>query len=356
MSENVVTTVESAITDIFGSVTEVLRSAEHGAGFVPDVSAFAEALSALYWASLVRDEGRYALGAVVFVPDRSWLWVATSEGAATALLPDALASRLRTVDPLSGGAAVIAGKLAGIVYRVPLDAVVICAEAPAELSVRVGRTVVGTVVNGAWTSYARARGPLSQFVGNSRWQLLIDNATPELQRLAHGGAIIIQARHTPHVGLGFGTRLDTKAMRVPSNDRGRAFLAVEVARLARMTDVDGALVVRDGADADELPAAHAFGIKIQGDQKSADVPCVVVDAESGAERVVGRLDELGGMRHQSAARYAGMNPGDLVVVVSQDGHASLMRSQGGVVRVLVGWLPSRSVCLSQALFVHHAGD
>jgi hypothetical protein len=88
--------------------------------------------------------------------------------------------------------------------------------------------------------------------------------------------------------------------------------------IAPLAGVDGAIVMT--SDLKLL----GFGAKIQTGSAS-DIPVVRFKARPGEQEVIAsRLEDLGGMRHQSAARFIEANRGAVAIVVSQDRHVSLM--------------------------------
>jgi hypothetical protein len=84
-----------------------------------------------------------------------------------------------------------------------------------------------------------------------------------------------------------------------------------------------------------------FGAKIIEAQKGAAIKFQLVEFPCNVEGCSGRddLEDLGGTRHQSAARLAALRPDVMILVVSQDGRASLMAQTGNtkVVRILRGF-------------------
>ena len=88
--------------------------------------------------------------------------------------------------------------------------------------------------------------------------------------------------------------------------------------MASLLAVDGALVVTRDL------TLLGFGAKIAFD-KDTEVPICTFPPTAGRHEVVmRRLEDLGGMRHQSAARFAFANKDAFAIVVSQDRHVSLM--------------------------------
>ena len=85
---------------------------------------------------------------------------------------------------------------------------------------------------------------------------------------------------------------------------------------ASLAKVDGAIVVT--RDLKIL----GFGAKITTD---AQVQVAMFRPESGNQQVVlSRLEDTGGTRHQSAARFVSANKDSVAIVISQDGHVSVM--------------------------------
>jgi hypothetical protein len=86
--------------------------------------------------------------------------------------------------------------------------------------------------------------------------------------------------------------------------------------IARMAAVDGAAMLTSGA------RVVGFGAKI-----NVKTPPAVSRIGPGSERQEVspcELEDLGGMRHQSAARFVGANHDCAALVVSEDGPMSLM--------------------------------
>jgi hypothetical protein len=99
------------------------------------------------------------------------------------------------------------------------------------------------------------------------------------------------------------------------NDGGQRGAIEAIASLAK---VDGAVVMT--RDMQLL----GFGAKIEF-RPDRDVPvCKFKPLPSDQEAVPLPLEDLGGMRHQSAARFIVANKGTVVIVVSQDRHVSVM--------------------------------
>jgi hypothetical protein len=86
-----------------------------------------------------------------------------------------------------------------------------------------------------------------------------------------------------------------------------------------------------------------FGAKIEF-RPGSDVPVIRFQAKPGKQPVVSsRLEDLGGMRHQSAARFIEANRSAVAIVISQDRHVSVMNwddtlSSVSVVRNAEWWV------------------
>ena len=88
--------------------------------------------------------------------------------------------------------------------------------------------------------------------------------------------------------------------------------------IAPLAAVDGAVVMT--SDLKLL----GFGAKIEF-KLGSDVPVNKFQPKRGNQPVVAsRLEDLGGMRHQSAARFIEANRGAVAIVISQDRHVSVM--------------------------------
>jgi hypothetical protein len=84
--------------------------------------------------------------------------------------------------------------------------------------------------------------------------------------------------------------------------------------VGQLSRIDGAVVM------DTDLRVHGFGAKLSGNQESFDV--AAIDAITGLVSEV-PISSLGGMRHQSAARYVHRNTESMVVVASQDRRLTL---------------------------------
>ncbi len=88
--------------------------------------------------------------------------------------------------------------------------------------------------------------------------------------------------------------------------------------IASLAAVDGAIVMTSDL------RVMGFGAKIAVGSDAAPQVCMF-RPEPGSQKVVeSRLEELGGTRHQSAARFVAANKDAVALVISQDRHMSLM--------------------------------
>ena len=108
----------------------------------------------------------------------------------------------------------------------------------------------------------------------------------------------------------------------PRSTWGGAHAAMQA--IAPLAGVDGAVVMT--YDLKLL----GFGAKI-GFELGPDVPVNRFQAKPGHQPIVSsHLEDLGGMRHQSAARFIAANRGAVAIVVSQDRHVSVMNWEDGL--------------------------
>lgn len=111
--------------------------------------------------------------------------------------------------------------------------------------------------------------------------------------------------------------------------KGR-LLTDAISAVGRLTAIDGALVL------DETLTVLGFGAKMQPNS-SGDFTVTTYDFGSGATAGNRPHTSLGGMRHQSAARFAHVHHDCAVIVASQDDRVSLFAwgaNEGEVVAVM----------------------
>jgi hypothetical protein len=101
--------------------------------------------------------------------------------------------------------------------------------------------------------------------------------------------------------------------------RGNHWMPLDAIRsMASLLAVDGALVLTRDL------TLLGFGAKIQFERDTEIRICIFAPSTGDQEVVMRPLEDLGGMRHQSAARFVFANKDTFAVVVSQDRHVSLM--------------------------------
>ena len=88
--------------------------------------------------------------------------------------------------------------------------------------------------------------------------------------------------------------------------------------ISPLARVDGAIVITHDLK------LLGFGAKIEF-RLGLEIPVCKFSPVSGAQEVVHlRLEDVGGMRHQSAAQFVAASKASVAIVVSQDRHVSLM--------------------------------
>jgi hypothetical protein len=114
---------------------------------------------------------------------------------------------------------------------------------------------------------------------------------------------------------------------VLSAEAHRKMLDVVCKSVGRLSRVDGAVVM------DTDLRVYGFGAKLSG--ASGDFTVLSIDAITGSVEEV-TVVSLGGMRHQSAARYVKNSTDSMVIVASQDGRLTLfawMTDEGKVTAI-----------------------
>ena len=164
-------------------------------------------------------------------------------------------------------------------------------------------------------------GTLLVVPNTGQWQHSIDTPVPYT-----GGAIFLESSYdvtkkpslVSAVKNFFGTSFLNKAT-VDRENLKRLGQQVDqqCKHIARLTAVDGALVM----SFDRF--VYCFGAKINSAQNQAPLGDIrVYKPIEDAQATTVHLADLGGTRHQSAARFAQAQPGSVAIVVSQDGHVS----------------------------------
>jgi hypothetical protein len=102
--------------------------------------------------------------------------------------------------------------------------------------------------------------------------------------------------------------------------------------VGNLTAVDGATVLV--ADEDKLLNVVGFGAKITASNKP---PCIEKSTILAPSAGQVHLEDIGGTRHQSAARFVWSNPRSVAFVASQDGSLSAMFMRGSELHVVGGY-------------------
>jgi hypothetical protein len=131
-------------------------------------------------------------------------------------------------------------------------------------------------------------------------------------------------------GSGSGNASMLLSLYESSVDAQRQLLTKLLQSVGELSRIDGAVVM------DTDMRVHGFGAKLSGTQGHFAVTVLDAIAKTASEMSV---SDIGGMRHQSAARFVNRNPDSMVVVASQDGRLTLFtwlvdRKQVVVVRGL----------------------
>lgn len=95
--------------------------------------------------------------------------------------------------------------------------------------------------------------------------------------------------------------------------------------IARLAAVDGAVVLSEDLD------VLGFGAMVN----VGSVPAVYLVTAASEHAVRIRIEDAGGSRHQAAVRFVGQNHGSIALVISHEGHLSLMHWSAGDAGVLL---------------------
>ena len=168
-------------------------------------------------------------------------------------------------------------------------------------------------------------GTLLVVPDTGEWQHSIDTPVPYT-----GGAIFLESNYdvtkkpslVSVVKNFFGASFQNKTIVERENLKRLGHqLDQQCKHIARLTAVDGALVM----SFDRF--VYCFGAKITSAKNQTPLGNICVYKPIEDEQVTTvNLADLGGTRHQSAARFAHAQPGSVAIVVSQDGHVSFTTS------------------------------
>lgn len=326
---------------------------------LPDLAWLRSATEACFWASLEVEEGRGILGSVASAaPDDCVQRIRLAN--AVELGADRIRDLLPAVRPGGAALASIGPEIWGIALQLPHDAFFITIVGPGQLLFRCGERVISSLSGGALVDLPdlhEVLGNLFPRLAEYELRKVVIDASLLMRKIGHGGTIAFLEELgeglAPNRLIDAGSRYRTwveetfaeeELKNAPNDKEVQARTALEreyreqaKARLLRdivqLTATDGLLAL--GEDLSVL----CFGAKIES--LTAPSQIELFDFASRAPRSV-RIEELGGTRHQSAARLAWSRQDDvLVLVVSQDGRCSLLArvdaAEGPVLRVLRGF-------------------
>jgi len=111
---------------------------------------------------------------------------------------------------------------------------------------------------------------------------------------------------------------EIKGLIIGSIGRAPGDISREIRATASLAKVDGAIVIT--RDLQLL----GFGAKIAVPGNITSVLCIIHPKPGSQNLAPSALEDLGGTRHQSAARFAGTNRDTVALVISQDRHMSVM--------------------------------
>ncbi len=183
-----------------------------------------------------------------------------------------------------------------------------------------------SLLNTARNMRQHARGGTLLVVSDTgEWQHSIDTPVPYT-----GGAIFLESDYDvtkkpslmATVKNFFGASFQNKTLVERENlERFGNQLDQQCKHIARLTAVDGALVM----SFDRF--VYCFGAKITlGQNQILPTDIRVYKPVEGDNGSTVNLMDLGGTRHQSAARFVHAQPESVAIVVSQDGHVSFISS------------------------------
>lgn len=322
-----------------------------GAGHLPNRDLLRRVIDTVFWASQSEEEGRTALTRVWLARDlQPWCRLARETLSVETLrklspLLDVDANRILIDEN---------GQIAGIAPSM-FGAIGVSMHVGGALVVERSQMVLATLQGGAWYLndnrefdpvhlIAAAIGTGEDYplrVAKAQWVLRV----ALLARSRRRGATLILVP-TADVGTGVSapahvvedfhattdwfrrwTELRTDSPGLVASPESREALAMRLDEVNILHDMAVATVGAgagiDGGVVIELPgmAVRGFGAKIVATQDDLKVALLTLP-ETAIELV--SLHDLGGMRHQSAARLVDKNHSAMVIVVSQDGPISLV--------------------------------
>jgi hypothetical protein len=327
---------------------------------LPDLAWLTAGLEACFWASIQSEEGRSIRGSLAYAAVDDCVQRIVLEQPVE-LSADRLRDLLPAVRPGCAALAASGAAVWGIALQVPHDAFFITIVGPGQLLLRCGERVLASLHGRVLTELPDLDVLLaSSFPRLAPAQLrnVVVEASLLMRKIGHGGTIAfinaigegLAVNREIHAGSRYKTWSDETLAEAtlkdePENREMKARAELEREHRARakalllrdvvqLTATDGLLGLRDDL------SVLCFGAKIEvGDEP----PAVEVLDFGTLEPQSSMVADLGGTRHQSAARFAWSRADDaLVLVVSQDGRCSLMgralsRSGGPVLLVFRGF-------------------
>jgi hypothetical protein len=345
-------------------------------GYVPDAADLLRILQIAFWSSLLRDEGR----TVNFVlnlrpgqaPSRIMPLDAPVEFTAQELAkismattPDASAIhvgpgpsglKIWGIDTLFGNAASVR-----IAVHRPASIAVIAGNAPVALIFGSRGELIDLELYATYF-FTDSPFPSEKYEDQDREHRFLDIAR-EMHGHGHGGTLLVLGRPSAEPAGAWRSSLEAHYLlsrpfdglrqtdeeqtglfdasrQATTADEAKEVFAHQrrsdlsrsqyVSGLARTTAVDGATVVSHEG------ALLAFGCKIG----LSNEPTIRRRRPTVGPWVNVPLADLGGTRHQSAARFVGKHPGSRAIVASQDGRVSILNHRGNHVECLehVEWI------------------
>jgi hypothetical protein len=333
----------------FGT-NDALEFIERASGlFDPAPPLLRDTINAVFWASLSEEEGKPVLPRVLFADIRD----PDCRLQPRQVCPDAI-SKLSPLLDVSGNALLINrdAKIVGVGRWQNRD-VGIVAHRPGRLAVLDGSLVLGVLDKGSWVIVGGSSINISAILQRAlpdqdpRDRLLKATLIVRIAmkaRRAGRGATLVLLPDAQRNGIcdesyaveGFTAlqealqawlRASRATPSIWERDQNRGLVSSAMAIAAAGAGIDGATLI----DSTNLRLL-AFGTKINADDGHFDVRRI--ELPSSDVQVV-KKGEIGGMRHQSAARLVRQNPNAKVITVSQDGPVSLFVWDQGEASVMM---------------------
>lgn len=337
------------------SLAELERRFQHA---LPDVDWLRMALEACFWASLQFEEGRSIRGSVVYAAAEDCVQ-RLQLASPTPFTPERIRDLLPAVRPDCAALAATGTAIWGMALQLPHGAFFITIVGPGRLLLRCGERVLASLDGSVLTRLPDLHDAFQALfprLADPGLRRVVIHASLLMRKIGHGGAIAFV--NELGEGLAPQHRLDTASRyqtwadetlaeatlkNEPDNREMQARAAVEgehrerakallLRDIVQLTATDGLLAV--GEDLRVL----CFGAKIE----VAEPPGLIDIIDFGSDEARrATMSDMGGTRHQSAARFAWSRSNSILLVVSQDGRCSLLSgvdcSKGRVLRVLRGF-------------------